>query len=71
MCTGYTFNPLGTNEFFLVWYNKPEMVHCIYPGVTGYNFLVKIVFLSLKIVFALANSVDSDEMPHYVAFIVC
>ena len=53
MCTGYTLNPLGTNEFFLlVWYNKPEMVHCIYPGVTGYNFQVKFVFLSLKIVFA-------------------
>ena len=28
----------------------------------------KIAFLSLKIVFVIANSVDSDEMPHYVAF---
>ena len=26
------------------------------------------VFLSLKIVFVLANSVDPDEMPHYAAF---
>ena len=26
------------------------------------------VFLSLKVVFVLANSVDSDEMPHSAAF---
>ena len=31
-------------------------------------FLNKIVFLSLMIVFVLANSVDPDEMPHYAAF---
>ena len=29
---------------------------------------VIIVFLSLKIVFASANSVDAKDMPHYVAF---
>ena len=40
------------------------MVHCVYRGVTGYNFQVIIVFLSLKIVFGLANSVDPDEMRH-------
>ena len=28
----------------------------------------KNVFLSLKIVFKLANSADPDEMPHYAAF---
>ena len=44
------------------------MVHCMYLGVTGYTFQIKIAFLSLKIDFALANSVDPDEMPHYVAF---
>ena len=27
----------------------------------------KIVFLSLKVYFVLANSADPDEMPHYVA----
>ena len=27
-----------------------------------------IIFLSLKIDFVIANSVDPDEMPHYVAF---
>ena len=27
-----------------------------------------IVFLTLKIIFVLANSADSDEMPHYAAF---
>ena len=47
------------------------MVHCIYPEVTGYNFQVKIVFLSLKIVFALANSVNPDEMPLMWHFILC
>ena len=44
------------------------MVHCIYRGVTGYKFQIKIVLLLLKIVFILANSVDLDEMPHYAAF---
>ena len=34
----------------------------------GYNFQIKIVFLSLKIVFVFANGVDPDEMPHYAAF---
>ena len=32
------------------------------------KFLYNDVFLSLKIVFILANSVDSDEMQHYAAF---
>ena len=32
----FAFNPLCTNGFiFLVIYNTLEMVHCIYPGVTG------------------------------------
>ena len=44
------------------------MVHCVYRGVTGYNFQQKSIFFSLKIVFVLANSVDPDEMPHYAAF---
>ena len=44
------------------------MVFCIYGGVTGCNFKKKIVFLSLKTVFVLANSVDPDEMPHNAAF---
>ena len=29
---------------------------------------IRIVFLSLKIVFVLANSVDPDEMLHHAAF---
>ena len=29
---------------------------------------VIIIFLSLKIIFVLANSVDPDEMPHYASF---
>ena len=47
--------------FLLVWYNKLEMVHCMYRGVTGYIFSKNIVFLFLKIDFAFANSVDPDE----------
>ena len=38
------------------------MVHCIYRGVTCYNFL------SLKTVLASANSIEPGEMPHYAAF---
>ena len=39
------------------------------PGVTGYNFKkISIIFLSLKIHFVLAISVDPDEMLPYVAF---
>ena len=44
------------------------MVHCIHLGVTGYNFLIRIAFLSLKMIFVLANSVDPDEIPLYVTF---
>ena len=35
-------------------------------GVTGYNF--KKIFLSLRIVFVLANSADPDKMSHYATF---
>ena len=41
------------------------MVHCIIQGVTGFK---QIAVFSLKIIFALANSVEPDEMPHYAAF---
>ena len=44
------------------------MVNCVYWGVTGYNFLKNIIFLSLKIYSVLANSADPDEMPHFVPF---
>ena len=33
-----------------------------------YNFLNCEVFLSVKVVLILANSVDSDEMQHYATF---
>ena len=32
------FNPLYTNGFFLLVYNKLGIVHCTYLGVLGYNF---------------------------------
>ena len=41
-------------------------------GLIKYKYwycILYIVFLSLKIFFVLANSVDTDEMPHYAAFI--
>ena len=34
------------------------------------KFPHKNIFLSLKIVFVKANSVDPDEMPHYLAFLL-
>ena len=40
-----------------------------YQGVTGCNFNKIIVFLSLKIVFVLANSIDPGKIPHDVPFI--
>ena len=44
------------------------MVCCIYRGVTGYNFPYKVVVLSLKTVFVMANRVDPGKMPHYATF---
>ena len=34
------------------------VVHCIYGGVTGYNFTKNCVFISLKMDFVFANNVD-------------
>ena len=49
------------------------MVHCIYWGGGGggggghsYNFQKNIVFLSLRIVFVIANSAGPDEIPHFI-----
>ena len=36
----------------------------VYFKGSGYNFLYKGVFLSLKVVLILANSADPDEMQH-------
>ena len=47
------------------------MVHCIYPGVTNYNFPNVAVFIFLKIVFVLASMAEPDEMPHYGTFHLC
>ena len=44
------------------------MVHCIYLGVTDYNFWPKLNFFFLKVILVLANSVDPDEMLCYTAF---
>ena len=44
----------------------------IFQGVTGLKFKNCDPYLSLKIVFILANSVDTGEMPHFIwVFTVC
>ena len=47
------------------WFDTINLALYIY---TGYNFQIKNVFLSWKLVFGLASSVDLDEMSHYAAF---
>ena len=44
------------------------MVHCIYLGVSGYNFKKILYSFFLKIFFTFTNSVDPDKMQHYAAF---
>ena len=45
------------------------MVHCIYQGVTGFNFQIKMYLSPLNdIVFILANSANPDDMPHSAVF---
>ena len=53
----------------------PIMFDTVKPGwsivyIEGSQVIIpkKIIFLSLKIDFALANSVNPDKMPHYAAF---
>ena len=44
-------------------------IRCILPIVyIAYKIKKYILFLSLKIDFILANSADTDEMPHHAAF---
>ena len=58
------------NSSFLFVKNKCGMVHYVYWGVNGFSFQIKIVGLSLKIDFVLANSVDPNEIPHNAAFLL-
>ena len=46
--------------------SKSGIVHYIFQGVTGRNFLIM-----CAIVFYPKNSADPDEMPHCVAFHLC
>ena len=52
------------------WFDKIEMIHCIYQGVTDSQVIISkyncIPFS--EDLFVLANSVDLEEMPHYVPF---
>ena len=43
---------------------RTDNVKTVYPPQRKFAGGIKIVFLSLKIVFVLANSTDSDEMLH-------
>ena len=60
---GLTLYALMDSSF---WFNTIHLKGPLYI-LRGHRLYVpiKIVFLSLKIVFVLAYSVDSDEMPHY------
>ena len=44
------------------------MVHCIYQGVTGLNFQIKMYLSPLNDVFILTNSANPDEMLHFLTF---
>ena len=40
-------NPFQTNgHFHYAKYNKVSMIHCIYLGVTGYNFQLVLYFFT-------------------------
>ena len=55
------------SSFWFEMINLGWSIVYILMGVTGYNFQNQL-FLSLTIVFVLANSVDPDEMLQYAAF---
>ena len=55
------YNGIYLNVIYIYIYSSVRMVHCIYLGVTGYNFPKNISFLSPNIAFYLANSADPDE----------
>ena len=58
------FNPLYSDRFFhSILYNTLGMVHCTYRGTPVYNFKLKLNFFIV-----LANSVDTDKMPHDAGF---
>ena len=56
-------------DYQIHFYTSMELsiLYFIFRGCQRY-FPWNDVFLSLKIVFILANSADPDEMPHYAAF---
>ena len=55
------------NSYLWFGCNKLGMVHRLYRGITDYNFQIKFIDC-----FVLANSVDPDEMLHFIwVFTVC
>ena len=68
MCVKSFSNPVCMNGvFLLVGFNKLGIIHCTYD-IKKSKAINKIVFISLKIISTIANSVDPDVMPHYAAF---
>ena len=68
-CSQGKFNPFQTNGIFhKVTYNKVRIVHCIYLGVTGYNFQKYCISFFLMMDFVLANKADPDKRLHDAAF---
>ena len=58
--------PMESTKFDAVFNKSGWSTHCIYRGITCYNFQKnKIVFPSLDVDFVLANSACPDEMPHH------
>ena len=55
--------------------NRLGTVHCIYLGVSGYNFKKMLCVFCLKILLTFTNNVDPDEMSimqHFIwVFTVC
>ena len=61
------FNPLCTSGFFFIQIDKIKMeLAYLSPQVTSSKFRC-LMYLYLKIIFALTNSADPDEMQHIVA----
>ena len=63
----WLFNPLCTNGFFFIQMIKLRRnCHIIGPQVTSSKFRC-LMYIYLKIIFALTNSADPEEMQNIVA----
>ena len=58
-------NPLRNNGFFLLVRYKLAMAHCIYWGVTGYNFQIILFFFFWRLI------LSSDRSKAVLLWIIC